>query len=145
MPKKKFHTFVYLITKKVVRMIIENEDISELDAIQAFYQSEVYQLLEIEETKYWWLSPEILYEEYALNKGGTFMSKESDFFILLVETYANYRDLKGSEILQLFKEKNLVSYIYDMYEQYHIETLQNAFDDLDKQLELPTKRNQRTN
>lgn len=42
MPKKKFHTFVYLITKKIVRLIIENENISELDAIQDFYQSETY-------------------------------------------------------------------------------------------------------
>ena len=70
MRKKKFHTFIYLITKKVVRMIIENENISELDAIQDFYQSEVYQLLETEETKYWWLSPEALYEEYTINKKG---------------------------------------------------------------------------
>ena len=51
-------------------MIVENEHISELDAIQDFYQSETYQLLEIEKTKYWWLSPEALYEEYLTNKRG---------------------------------------------------------------------------
>jgi len=68
--KKKFHTFVYLIVKKVIRLIIENENISELDAILDFYQSETYQLLEIEETKYWWLSPEALYEEYVTAKRG---------------------------------------------------------------------------
>jgi len=66
------------------------------------------------------------------------MSKQSDFFILLVETYAHYRSLKGSEVLQIFREKKLIPYIYDMYEQYHIETLQNAFDDLDDQLGLPS-------
>ncbi|MCL1990439.1 MAG: hypothetical protein FWG67_06060 [Defluviitaleaceae bacterium] len=70
MSKKKFHTFVYLIVKKVIRLIIENENISELDAILDFYQSETYQLLEIEETKYWWLSPEALYEEYVTAKRG---------------------------------------------------------------------------
>jgi len=70
MSKKKFHTFLYLITKQVVRMIIENEHISELDAIQDFYRSETYQLLEIEETKYWWFSPEALYDEYIANKRG---------------------------------------------------------------------------
>jgi hypothetical protein len=67
------------------------------------------------------------------------MSKQSDFFILLLETYAYYRGLKGSEVLRLFEEKDLISYIYDMYEQYHIEALQNAFDDLDKVLGLPSK------
>ena len=70
MPKKKFHTYIYLITKKVVRLIIEQEDISEIVAIQDFYESEVYRLLEIEETKYWWLSPEALYDEYVDNKRG---------------------------------------------------------------------------
>ena len=67
------------------------------------------------------------------------MSKQSDFFILLLEKYAHYRGLKGSEVLQMFKQKGLISYIYEMYEQYHIETLQNAFDDLDKQLGLSSK------
>lgn len=61
---------MYLIVKKVIRLIIENENISELDAILDFYQSETYQLLEIEETKYWWLSPEALYEEYVTAKRG---------------------------------------------------------------------------
>ena len=51
-------------------MIVETEQISELDAIQDFYQSETYQLLEIENTKYWWLSPEALCEEYFANKRG---------------------------------------------------------------------------
>ncbi|MCL1990438.1 MAG: DUF3791 domain-containing protein [Defluviitaleaceae bacterium] len=64
------------------------------------------------------------------------MSKQSDFFLLLIETYAHYRDLKGSDVMHLLKQKNLIPYIYEMYEQYHIETLQNAFDDLDEQLGL---------
>jgi hypothetical protein len=64
------------------------------------------------------------------------MSKQSDFFILLLEAYAGYRGLRGSEVLRLFEEKNLIQYIYDMYEQYHIEALQNAFEDLDQQLGL---------
>ena len=70
MSKKKFHTFIYLITKRVVSLIVEKEHFSEIEAIHSFYQSEVYDLLAQEETKYWWLSPEVLYEEYALNKGG---------------------------------------------------------------------------
>ena len=68
MPRKKFHTFVYLITKKVVRLIVQEENMSELDAIQSFYQSEVYDLLAQEETKYWWFSPWALYDEYVDEK-----------------------------------------------------------------------------
>ena len=68
------------------------------------------------------------------------MSDQSVFFILLIEKYAQYRNLKGSEVLQIFKEKNLIPYIQDMYIQYHTETLQNAFDDLDEQLGLPSRK-----
>jgi len=64
------------------------------------------------------------------------MSKESEFFILLLEKYAYYRGKKGNEILAEFKEKNLIDYIYGMYDLYHIETLDNAFEDLDRQLEV---------
>ena len=67
------------------------------------------------------------------------MSKESDFFILLIETYANYRKMKGSDVLRMFEQSNLIPYIYNMYEQYHIETLENAFADLDEQLGLDSK------
>jgi len=62
------------------------------------------------------------------------MSNESTFFILLIEKYAYYRSMKGNEILELFKSHNLIDYIYDMYELYHIETLENAFEDLDRKL-----------
>ena len=36
----------------------------------------------------------------------------------------------------MFEEKNLIPYIFEMYEQYHVETLKNAFVDLDEQLGL---------
>jgi len=67
------------------------------------------------------------------------MSNQSEFLILLIETYAEYRNLKGSEVLQIFNQNNLIPYIQDMYIQYHTEALQNAFDDLDEQLGLSPK------
>ena len=44
--------------------------------------------------------------------------------------------MKGSEVLEIFTKNDFISYIFGMYEQYHIETLDNAFDDLDEQLGL---------
>ena len=70
MPKKKFHTYLYLIVKKVIRLIVEKDALSEQEAILNFYQSDVYHLLEIEETKYWWHSAEALYDAYVSNKKG---------------------------------------------------------------------------
>lgn len=60
------------------------------------------------------------------------MTKEMEFFIFLLEHFANYKNTTADEILKQWDELKLTDYIYDMYERYHIERLQNAFDDIDK-------------
>ena len=60
------------------------------------------------------------------------MSKETRFFIYLIERYAEYKNTTAEKILQQWEEMNLVGFIYDMYELYHIERLENAFEDIDK-------------
>ena len=35
------------------------------------------------------------------------------------------------EILETLDEKNLTQFVYDMYELYHSEAIENAFTDLD--------------
>lgn len=60
------------------------------------------------------------------------MSKEAKFFIYLLERYAEHKNYTASEILKLWDELNLTDFIYDMYEMYHVERLENAFQDIDK-------------
>ena len=59
------------------------------------------------------------------------MSKPSEFFIYLIERYATYKNTSADKILVLWDKLNLTDFIYDMYEIYHSERLQNAFDDID--------------
>jgi len=70
MEKKQFPMFIYLLVKRVIPLLMQEEKISELEAIEAFYQSTTYELLSDETTKYWWLSSEALYEDYQLRKSG---------------------------------------------------------------------------
>lgn len=35
------------------------------------------------------------------------------------------------EIIKILDEKNLTDYIYDMYELYHVESIENAYMDID--------------
>lgn len=63
------------------------------------------------------------------------MSKESDFFIYLLERYAEYKGANASEILKLWDSLDITDFIYDMYEIYHIERLENAFEDIDSLVE----------
>ena len=63
------------------------------------------------------------------------MSKESDFFVYLLEHYATYKNTTAEKILKILDEKELTDYVYDMYEIYHSESLDNAFNDIDSLIE----------
>ncbi|MBD5554616.1 MAG: DUF3791 domain-containing protein [Roseburia sp.] len=60
------------------------------------------------------------------------MGKEMEFFIFLIENYAEYKNTKADEVLKLWDKLELTDFIYDMYERYHIERLENTFEDIDR-------------
>lgn len=59
------------------------------------------------------------------------LTKEFKFFAYLLECYAVYKDTTADKILETLDEKNLTQFVYDMYELYHSEAIENAFTDLD--------------
>ncbi len=69
------------------------------------------------------------------------MSKPSEFFIYLIERYAAYKRTSADKILAFWDELDLTDFIYDMYEIYHTERLQNAFDDIDSLIAERSKTN----
>ena len=60
------------------------------------------------------------------------MSKESEFFIYLIERYAEYKNSSAPEILTQWDSIGITEMIYNLYEMYHCESLENAFDDIDE-------------
>ena len=52
-----------------------------------------------------------------------------------MERYADFKKEKASEILKLWDQIGLTNLIYDLYEIYHVERLENAFEDIDKLVE----------
>jgi hypothetical protein len=66
----------------------------------------------------------------------TKISNQSEFFIFLLEKYAEYKSLPANEILNFWQERGLIYYINGMYEQYHTERLENAFSDIDRKMEI---------
>ncbi len=50
------------IVPRLIRMIMEQQDMTEKDALTALYASELYRQLEREETKLWHLSVPTLYD-----------------------------------------------------------------------------------
>ena len=60
------------------------------------------------------------------------MTKEQEFFIYLLEYYAQYRDLPTSIVLEELDNLELTDFICnDMYWRYSTEAIENAFKDLD--------------
>lgn len=59
------------------------------------------------------------------------MSKEFKFLTFLLESYAKYKGVTAAEVLKILDEKNLTDFVYNMYEIYHIEAIENAFMDID--------------
>lgn len=60
------------------------------------------------------------------------MSDEMNFFIFLIEQYAKYKNKRADIILKQWDDLKLTDTIYNMYESYHTEALENAFVDIDK-------------
>ena len=60
------------------------------------------------------------------------MGKEIEFFIFLIENYAAYKNTTADIVLKLWDKLKLTDFIYYMYERYHIERLENAFEDIDR-------------
>ena len=59
------------------------------------------------------------------------MSKEMEFFIYLIENYAAYKNIGADEVLSMLDKLNLTDKVYDMYEIYHQEAIENAYKDID--------------
>lgn len=68
MSEKQLSGILIMLVPQIVKEIIENENISEDEATEALYGSELYAALEDEKTKLWHLSAKALYELYRQEK-----------------------------------------------------------------------------
>jgi hypothetical protein len=62
-------------------------------------------------------------------------SNKTIFFIFLLEKYAEYKSRPATEVLKLWQRCGLIDYIDNMYERYHTERIENAFEDLDRKID----------
>lgn len=59
------------------------------------------------------------------------MSKEMEFFIYLIENYAFYKHTTADKVLNKLIELDLLDIVFNNYEFYHIERLENAYEEID--------------
>lgn len=63
------------------------------------------------------------------------MNSETEFFLFLIERYAQSKGMSSGDVMRLWDEHNLVPYIMDNYFMYHQEAIENAFADIDSMIE----------
>lgn len=68
------------------------------------------------------------------------MSKEMEFFIYLLENYAYYKKTTANKVLNKLIELNLLDTVFNNYEFYHIDSLNNAYNDIDTLIEESTNK-----
>lgn len=59
------------------------------------------------------------------------MTKEFQFFVYLIEAYAKHKGSTASVILGKLDKVGKTDFVYEMYEMYHSEAIENAFIDID--------------
>ena len=69
------------------------------------------------------------------------MNKETEFFIYLLEKYSEYKNISTTDVLNTLDELGLTDFIYNMYERYHCEAIENAFQDIDDLIEEKKQEN----
>lgn len=68
MSEKQLSGLLVLLIPMLIKEIVNNENMTEEEATQSLYESELYAGLETEKTKLWHLSAKALYELYKQEK-----------------------------------------------------------------------------
>ena len=62
MTPEKLSALLAILNPSVVQLIMENKNLSNIEATKLFYNSDLYAMMENEASKLWHLSPLVLYE-----------------------------------------------------------------------------------
>ena len=92
------------------------------DAICYLYNSEFVAKLYDEESKWWYLDNETLYElmeQERRNNSVDFSAQKAQFVIFCIECYARKHRQSGLEVFVLFKEKRVLAFLRNHSEVLH--------------------------
>jgi len=126
-----------MVTNSLTRLIMEHLDVSAFEALETFLNSETYRMVCQPELDMWELAPLEIHSISEVMK----LTNEFEFFIYLLQRYAQHKNKPAPEILKLWNEtlvraeQRLTDFIMDMYFMYHQEALTNAFMDIDHLIE----------
>jgi hypothetical protein len=105
------------------------------DALVYIYVNPMYERLYDEEAKWWYLSTELLYEEFELRRSRQSMDVPKpvfEFYTFCLENYAMHRQISGMQTWVLFKETGADEYIICNYDLLHTQGMEYILDDIQR-------------
>lgn len=149
--KKEFPYILDYYDREITKMISQKYNFSMMDAYKKFIFSETYKMLCNIELKMWDFSCFGIFDMWeaeqitgnprnSLYIRRDWMNKEMEFFIFLIEQYAFYKNTNANVVLSKLEKYNLTNFVYDMYEIYHTEAIENAFENIDNLIEEKSKK-----
>ena len=137
---EKFNSILSIaLIPQTVDLIVKNEGLDDISAMNEFYHSKTYEMLAKEETKMWHFSPMTVYSMWKHEKEAGevvfpeewVMSKELPFMVLCVEEYKNQKGMTGKDVMTLFNKYSVCEYIQDFYEVLHTTGVRYIVNDID--------------
>lgn len=105
------------------------------DALVYIYVNPMYEKLYDEQSKWWYLSTEALYDEFEFwreRQGGKVAKEEFEFYVYCLEKYAIAKNLSGIRVWALFKESGVDDYIINNYDLLHTQGTEYVMDDIQR-------------
>lgn len=117
----------------LIEYIAQRKGMSVMNAMCRFYDSELSAKLYDNNAKWWYLDNETLYklmEQERRLRDGDMDSKELQFVVFCVESYARRNNLSGLQTYSLFKAKNLISFLKNNFEVLHTQGEDYIMDEI---------------
>lgn len=105
------------------------------DALVYIYINPMYAKLYDEQSKWWYLSTEALYEEFELwrNRQKLTVTKEVfEFYTYCLEKYAIYKKISGMSAWVAFKDSEADKYVIDNYDLLHTQGIEYIIEDISR-------------
>lgn len=121
------------VMKELVAMVMKKKTLALEDALYYIYSSGLYETLLDEDTKTWYLSTPALYNLLEKQKADERSQQGEDMKILLfkmfcIENYRTSKNISAKEVLLLFSEFSVFSFLDETYEMLHTQDVDYILD-----------------
>lgn len=115
--------------------VSQRKQISLEDALVYVYVNPMYRRLYDEDSKWWYLSTEALYDEFenARKNERKVIDKEVfEFYAYCIERYAIEKSMTGLQVVALFKKYEADDYLINHYDLLHTQGTSYVIDEIDR-------------